>query len=147
MNSLIKRTCTVIMLITLLTACGNSGQEHIDENLPLEQQVDRLIENNSYTTALNILAQYDRENPEIKVLLEKTHLNYGLHSMHTFDQTEMRTRMNNALVQFTEVLKLNPNNVVAREQIEQILMIYSTIPNREPDPDVIEALREVGVEY
>jgi hypothetical protein len=40
-----------------------------------------------------------------------------------------------------------PNNAVAREQIEQIMMIYGTIPDREPEPDVLEGLREVGFDY
>lgn len=128
------------------SACSSSEEESIDTNLTLSEQIDLLIEENRYTVAIEILDDEDRDNPEIRNLLEKTHLNYGLHSMNTFDQTEMRTRMNNALAQFTEVLRLNPNNVVAREQITQILAIYDTIPGREPEPDVLEGLREVGIE-
>lgn len=145
-NRFFTKISALIILIYLLSACGNAENDLIDETLPLGQQIDRLIENDRYTTALSLLAEYDRDEPEIRLLLEKTHLNFGLHSMNTFDLNEMRTRMNNALVQFTEVLKLNPGNVVAREQIEQILMIYSTIPNREPDPDVLDGLRDVGFE-
>ena len=138
----------VLLILTLtLSACSQSDSEYIDENLSLSEQIDRLIDNNQYETALNLLENEDRENPETRVLLEKTHLNYGLHSMNTFDQSEMRSRMNNALVQFTEVLKLNSDNSVAREQIEQIMAIYSTIPNREPEPEVLEGLREVGFNY
>lgn len=130
----------------LVIACSSSENETLDPNLTLEEQIDLLIEENRYTTALEILNAEERDDPEIRNLLEKTHLNYGLHSMNTFDQTEMRTRMNNALSQFTEVLRLNPNNVVAREQIGQILTIYDTIPGREPEPEVLEGLREVGFE-
>ncbi|TVR29531.1 MAG: hypothetical protein EA390_09660 [Balneolaceae bacterium] len=138
----------LLLILTLtLSACNQSDSEYIDENLSLSEQIDRLIDNNQYETALNLLENEDREDPEIGVLLEKTHLNYGLHSMNTFDQSEMRSRMNNALVQFTEVLKLNSDNSVAREQIEQIMAIYSTIPNREPEPEVLEGLREVGFNY
>ncbi len=138
----------VLLILTLtISACSQSDSEYIDENLSLSEQIDRLIDNNQYETALNLLENEDRENPETRVLLEKTHLNYGLHSMNTFDQSEMRSRMNNALVQFTEVLKLNSDNSVAREQIEQIMAIYSTIPNREPEPEVLEGLREVGFNY
>ena len=146
-NRLFTKITAIVILLSLLSACGNPENEVIDENLPLDRQIDRLIENNNYTTALSLLEEFDREDPEIRLLLEKTHLNFGLYSMNTFDLNEMRTRMNNALVQFTEVLKLNPGNVVAREQIAQILMIYSTIPNRDPDPAVLEGLREVGFEY
>jgi hypothetical protein len=119
----------------------------VDENLPLPQQIDRLIEANEYETALELLRNMDTDDSEVRLQLEKTHLNYGLHSMNTFDQTEMRTRMNNALTQFTEVLRINPDNNVAREQIEQIMTIYETIPNRQPEPEVLEGLREVGFNY
>lgn len=140
-----------ISLITalglLVTACSNDTPDIVNEDLPLPQKIDLLIETNEYETALSLLSEEDREDPEIRLLLEKTHLNYGLHSMNTFDQTEMRTRMNNALTQFTEVLKINPQNRVAREQIEQIMAIYSTIPNRQPEPEVLEGLREVGFDY
>ena len=140
---------SILLLVSVLlwfTACNSSENETIDPNLTLSEQVDLLIEQNRYTTALEILYDEEIDDPEIRSLLEKTYLNYGLHSMNTFDQTEMRTRMNNALAQFTEVLKLNPNNVVAREQIGQILTIYDTIPGREPEPEVLEGLREVGFE-
>jgi hypothetical protein len=115
-------------------------------NLTLSDQINNMIDADQYEVALNRLSEEDRTDPEVLLLLEKTHLNYALHSMTTFDQTEMRTRMNNALVQFTEVLRINPNNIVAREQIEQILAIYQTFPNRAPDPEVMEGLREFGYE-
>lgn len=130
-----------------LNSCGKPDTDVDISNLPLHEQIDRLIEANDYEVALSLLGDEDKDDPEVQLLLEKTHLNYGLHSMNTFDQTEMRTRMNNALVQFTEVLKLNPDNSFAREQIEQIMAIYSTIPNREPEPHVLEGLREVGFSY
>jgi hypothetical protein len=136
-----------IFILIFFSACSSDTPEVVDENLPLPQKIDRLIETNEYETALSLLSSEDREDPEIKLLLEKTHLNYGLHSMNTFDQTEMRTRMNNALSQFTEVLRINPQNSVARDQIEQIMAIYATIPNRQPEPEVLEGLREVGFDY
>jgi hypothetical protein len=134
-------------LVFLISACGGSDTEYLDESLPLSEQIDRLIENNRYETALSLLDEEDRNDPEILSLYERTHLNYALHSMNTFDETEMRTRMNRALVQFTEVLRINPQNAVAREQIEQIMMIYATIPDRDPEPEVLEGLREVGFNY
>ena len=136
-----------LLIPMLLLACTESENNRLNENLTLPEQVDRLIESNRYEEALVLLIDEDRGDIEIRTLLEKTHLNYGLHSMNTFDQTEMRTRMNNALVQFTEVLRLNPDNSFAREQISQIMAIYSTIPNREPEPDVLDGLRDVGFNY
>ncbi|MFO7845753.1 MAG: hypothetical protein R6V27_04255 [Balneolaceae bacterium] len=144
---MMKRLLIVLAAASLLlTACGEESNE-MDSDLPLDAQVDLLIEQNEYETALDVLAQEDSENEEVALLLEKTHLNYGLYSMNTFDETEMRTRMNNALLQFTEVLKINPNNSVARENIEQIMGIYATIPDRNPEEEVLEGLREVGFDY
>lgn len=129
----------------LFVSCNEP--EMVDENLPLPQQIDQLIKENEYETALSLLEAEDREDPEIQLLLEKTHLNYGYHSMNTFDEQEMRTRMNNALVQFTEVLRINPGNAAAREQIEQIMAVYATMPDRAPREEVLQGLREVGLNY
>lgn len=135
-----------IYLFAICLALISCGEETAEQNLdmPLEDRINLLIEQNEYDTALDVLSEREITDPDIAQLKEKVHLNYGLHSMNTFDQTEMRTRMNNALSQFTEVLKINPNNTVAREQIQQILDIYATIPNRSPEEDVMEGLRDVG---
>lgn len=135
-----------IYLFAICLALISCGEETAEQNLdmPLEDRINLLIEQNEYDTALDVLSERDISDPDIAQLKEKVHLNYGLHSMNTFDQTEMRTRMNNALSQFTEVLRINPNNTVAREQIQQILDIYATIPNRSPEEDVMEGLRDVG---
>ncbi|HMB40614.1 MAG TPA: hypothetical protein VKM37_01470 [Balneolaceae bacterium] len=139
---------TLLLFAIFLQSCSSDdSQPTLDEDLAISEQIDLLIENDDYETALDILEEMDQSDPEIQTLLEKTHLNYGLHSMSTFDETEMRTRMNNALTQFTEVLRINPDNSVAREQIEQIMGIYATIPNRQPEPEVLEGLREIGFDY
>jgi hypothetical protein len=139
---------TLILFVLFSQSCSSDdSRPAIDENLTISEQIDLLIENDDYETALEILEDMDHSEPEIQTLREKTHLNYGLHSMSTFDETEMRTRMNNALTQFTEVLRINPDNTVAREQIEQIMGIYATIPNRQPEPEVLEGLREIGFDY
>ena len=149
---------TLIALVVL--SCGgnaNSGNSggpdsgmadanDVATDLPIAQQIDALIDMDLYEDALERLEGQDMQDSQIRMLREKTHLNYGLHSMMTFDQTEMRTRMNRALRQFTIVLEINPQNRVAREQIDQILMIYGTMPDRSPDPDVLEGLRTVGYE-
>lgn len=144
---MIKRNVFLMLLMGLLMmACGGETAER-NLDMSMNEQVDLLIEQNEYEAALDLLSDKDRSDPEVARMLEKTHLNYGLHSMNTFDSTEMRTRMNNALTQFTEVLKINPDNTVARDQIQQIMSIYATIPNRSPDDDVLEGLRDVGFDY
>lgn len=146
-NRYLTLTCIVLLAIFIQSCSSDESQPSINEDLTISEQIDLLIDNNDYETALDILEEMDQTDPEIQTLREKTHLNYGLHSMSTFDEAEMRTRMNNALIQFTEVIRINPQNSVAREQIEQIMAIYATIPNRQPEPEVLEGLREVGFDY
>lgn len=141
------RITPLFLILLLMISCGKSEPDVADENLPLPQKIDQLIEQNEYEEALSLLENENQDDEQIELLREKTHLNYGLNSMNTFDQTEMRTRMNNALTQFTEVLRINPQNQVARNNINQILSIYQTIPDRDPEPEVLEGLREVGIEY
>lgn len=138
---------SLLSFLLLFAACSNEETPYLDEDMSITDQVGILIENDEYESALSLLQEEDQSNPEVLRLMEKTHLNYGLHSMNTFDESEMRSRMNNALVQFTEVLRINPENNVAREQISQIMGIYATIPERDPEPDVLEGLREVGFDY
>jgi len=137
---------SILLLALIFKACGNDTP-YVDSDMPVEQQVNILIEQDEYEAALRLLDDESMDSPQIMELREKTHLNYGLHSMNTFDADQMRTRMNNALVQFTEVLKINPRNAVAREQIEQIMGVYATMPDRGPETEVIDGLREVGFDY
>lgn len=146
-NRYLTFTFIVLLAIFIQSCSSDESQPSINEDLTISEQIDLLIDNNDYETALDILEEMDQTDPEIQTLQEKTHLNYGLHSMSTFDEAEMRTRMNNALIQFTEVIRINPQNSVAREQIEQIMAIYATIPNRQPEPEVLEGLRDVGFDY
>lgn len=142
--SLMSKLSFIFLLTVLFVSCNQTSDDTVDENLPLAEQIDQLIENDKYEEALSLLEDEDREDPEIRLLLEKTHLNYGYYSMNTFDLDEMRTRMNNALVQFTEVLRINPENEAAKQQISQIMGVYDTMPDRGPEPEVLEGLREVG---
>ena len=138
----IKYKLILILLVVIVAGCGNGNE------LPpgtLDEKVDRYIEQDRYEEALRLLDGEDREDPEVRLLLEKTHLNYALNSMSTFDAGEMRTRMNTALIQFVEVLKINPENSVARNQIQQILGVYDTMPDRGPEPEAVNALQEVGI--
>ncbi|MFU8813009.1 MAG: hypothetical protein ACNA78_08570 [Balneolaceae bacterium] len=137
------------VLILLAAACSEQADAPAvpDADAPLSERVDFLIAQDRYEQALSLLEGENRQDQEILRQFEKVHLNYGLNSMSTFDPNQMRTRMNNALVQFTEVLRINPNNQMARQQIEQIMDVYATMPDRGPDEEVLEGLREVGYSY
>lgn len=128
-----------LILFPLTLSCGGAESDQ-----PLDVQIDQLIEENRYEEALDLVERNESELEEPDLQREKVHLNYGLNLMSTFDESEMRTRMNEAMRQFIEVLRINPENQMAREQINQILMVYDTIPDREPEPDVTERLNELG---
>ncbi len=142
---MLNRTGIWILISLILASCsgGTSEKEELPGNL--SEKIDYLIEDSRYETALEVLEKEDESDPSVLRLLEKTHLNYGIHNMNTFDGREMRTRMNDALRQFTEVLRINPANQAARSHIDQILQVYRTIPDRSPEEDVLRGLREVGI--
>src|SRR5690625_4299985 len=162
MNYPFKMTMTTVRYLTLffvlsafLFSCSN-GEEtrqgaathtEIDSNLPLAEQIDLYIEQDRYDEALELLSSEDPDSPDTLVQLEKTHLNYGLHSMNTSDQDKMTPQMNKAVKHESEGLKINSDSQVGREEIEQTMMIYATVPDREPEPEVLQGLREVGINY
>lgn len=111
----------------------------------ISQQVDTYINNDQYDESLAFL-DGKRESPEYSTLKEKTHLNYGIYLIYNSEPANMRENANNALRQFVEVLKINPDNQKAVSEIENILSIYRTFPDRKPAEDVNEDLRELGFE-
>ncbi len=113
----------------------------------LAEQVDAFIESDQYMDALTLLSAKD-ETPEVLKLKEITHLNYGLFlEYRDSNTTNMRDKMNSALLQYVEVLKLNVENEKAISEIDQIMGIYSTFPNRTPDEQVMKELQALGFEY
>lgn len=143
----------IFSLVLFVTACSSETDQKptttgnsvtIPDNSSATERIDLWIEANDYESALAWLEQQDTQDPAIQLLFEKTWLNYGLHNMITFDAQNMRTQMNNALRCFAEVLEINPQNQVAREQISQILGVYRTMPDRSPEPDVLERLAALG---
>lgn len=140
-------TTVAVLLILLLASC-TSGGDGAKQGLAASDSptalVDAWIEQNQYDQALEYLAGQDTSSADIRLLLEKTHLNNAFYSMSTFDPGQMRTRMNDALRSFAKVLRINPSNQTAREQINQILGVYRTMPGRGPEPDVTEELRALG---
>jgi len=130
--------CVFILLLTI--ACA---QEQ-DKPQNLSTQIDALIEKDMYSDALIIL-EGQEASEEINTMKEKVYLNYGLFlEYRDSNVTNMRDKMNGALAQYVEVLKLNKDNEKAITEIEQILGIYSTFPDRSPDETIIAELKELG---
>lgn len=118
------------------------------EDLP--KQVDQLIAEDNYEEALNLIKAANPETTEadLKTLREKTHLNYGIYLEYRGpEDSTMRDRMTSALEQYIEVLKINPNNQKAISEVNQIMGIYSTMPDRSPGEEIIAELNNLGFDY
>lgn len=138
------RYLSFIFCVLLFVACSSGTPE----NLP--KQIDQLIANDNYTQALSMLdnANPDQTDADLEKLREKTHLNYGLYlELRGPEGSTMRDRMTSALEQFISVLEINPNNQKARSEIERIMKVYNTMPNKSPGKEIMADLRELGFNY
>ncbi len=133
-------------MLTLLLFISCSSEPPGD----LRSKVDGFIAEDQYEQALTMI---DRANPEqadanLDSLREKTHLNYGIYLEYRGPEgSSMRKRMTSALEQYIEVLKINPDNRKARAEIEQIMGIYSTMPDKSPGEEIITELNKLGFDY
>lgn len=131
-------TSLLLMLFVLISACSDSPQT-------LEQQVDVLIQEQKYDEAITLLDS--KESSEtVSSLKENVHLQHGIYLIYNADPSQMRENANNALREFIAVLEINPENEKARAEIQQIINIYRTFQNRQPDEEVIKRLEEFGFE-
>ncbi len=128
----------LLLLIAGTVACSQNKSQNIAES------VDSMISEDRYVEALTLL-EAQEESAEVLKLKETVHLNYGLFlEYRDSNTTNMRDKMTSALMQYVEVLKINKDNEKAISEIEQILGIYSTFPDRQPNEDVMNELRELG---
>lgn len=135
-----------LSFLTVLFFISCSSQTPKD----LSKQVDQLIAEDNYEQALTLINEADPKQTEadIDTLKEKTHLNYGIYLEYRGPEgSSMRDRMTSALEQYIAVLKINPGNQKAISEIEQIMSIYSTMPDRSPGEDIITELNELGFDY
>lgn len=132
------------LIALLFISCSNETPE----NLP--EQIDQLIAEDNYSEALDLLNNADPEQTDANIpeLKEKTYLNYGLYYEYRGpEDSSMRERMTTALEQFIEVLKINPGNEKARTEVQQIMDIYETMPDKSPGDDIVSELNELGFDY
>lgn len=136
----------LIFLLSLLTFISCSGEQ--PENL--EETVNQLIAEDNYEKALEYIENADSgtTDADLERLKEKTHLNYGLYLEYRGPEgSTMRDRMTSALEQYIAVLKINPENEEATSEIEQIMDIYQTMPDRSPGEDIVSELNKLGFDY
>lgn len=138
------RNFAIILLAVLFVGCSGESPEN------LSKEVDQLIAEDNYNRALELIdnANPDQTDADIPRLREKTHLNYGLYLEYRGpEDSSMRDRMTSALEHFIEVLNINPQNQTARAEIQQIMGIYQTMPDRSPGEKIMEDLRALGFNF
>lgn len=139
----------IFALPFILISCSKNQKSEQISIQPVEQtinnQIEALLDADRYMDALELLTNLENTE-EINSLREIIHLNYGLFlEYRDSNVSNMRDKMNGALRQYIEVLKINPDNEKAITEIEQILEIYSTFPDRSPDPDIMDELEKLGL--
>jgi len=138
------RYLTFLFLSLLFLSCSNEPQQD------LPTRIDHLISEDNYVKALDLLNNADssKTNADLELLKEKTHLNYGIYLEYRGpEESTMRDRMTSALEQYIAVLKINSKNEKARSEIQQIMNIYSTMPDKSPGEDILTDLRDLGFDY
>ncbi|MGK7369931.1 MAG: hypothetical protein ACNS64_06925 [Candidatus Halalkalibacterium sp. M3_1C_030] len=133
-----------LTLLIFIVACGTQTPENLSE------RIDQLIAEDNYKQALTLINEADPAQTEadLEKLKEKTHLNYGIYLEYRGPEgTSMRDRMTTALEQYIAVLKINPDNQKARSEIDQIMSIYSTMPDKSPGEDIVSELNKLGFDY
>ncbi len=138
------RYLLVFLTALLFISCSSETPEDVPK------RIDELIANDQYTQALSLLEDLnpDETDADISRLREKTHLNYGMYMMiRGPEESTMRDRMTSALEQFIATLNINPENEQARSQIEKIMGIYNTMPDKSPGEEILADLRELGFNY
>jgi len=134
----------LLAIVFTFTACTGTTDA---PSMTLEDQVGALVAELKFEEAIKVIKSADTNEPSVKALLAKTHLDYGIHIEYN-DNTipTMRDKMVGALYQYIEVLKLQPDNEKAMAEIDQIIGIYQTMPGRTLPADILEELRARGLD-
>lgn len=140
---LILSTLLLAFAITFVACTGTTEAP----SMTIEDQVGFLVAEYKFEEALKVIQSADINEPAVKALLAKTHLDYGIHIEYN-DTTipTMRDKMVGALYQYIEVLKLEPQNEKAVAEIDQIISIYQTMPGRTLPADIVEELVARGMD-
>jgi hypothetical protein len=146
MNRLFVLSIALLGLLFTFSACGGSDSAPAPEDMGAT--INQYIKNDNYAEAIELLNDADpAEVANLALLKEKVHLNYGLYLEYRGGDKDMRDRMTGALRQFIKTLQINADNDKARAEIEQIMGIYQTMPNKSIPEDIITNLQELGYNY
>lgn len=140
---MIKHLTVLVMLLFMTSHCDSTTPSNPQS---LEQSVATLIEANNFEEALDLLNKEDSTKPEIVSLFVDTHYKYGIY-LEYYEKTQtMRDKMTSALRQYILALKLDPTHEGSIAEIQQIISIYKTFPDRTLPADIHRELSALGLD-
>lgn len=134
------------ILFTLLLISVQCDSFTARQPQSIEQSIASLVEENKYEEALNMLQEQDTTKTEIITLLVDTHYKYGIYLEYYEKAQTMREKMTSALRQYIAALKLNPAHEGSIAEIQQIILIYQSFPDRALPADIHRDLSALGLD-
>ncbi len=124
----------------------------------LQQKVDYLLnsdnsdrdKSNDFNPALfeEVVPQLQKkDDPQSKHELAQLYLKHGIWNMYYSPYTatpKMRIAVTAALKDFIHVLQIDPGNQEAARQINQIIDVYKTMPDKSVPEEVVPQLKKLG---
>lgn len=142
---MITRITLFIILTAFVVSCSSEeGQNENMQQPAMEQSAEQ--QTPDFESRIAELKSKD-QTEETLAELEQAHLDYGIYLIYNSDPSQMRENANKALTEFIAVLEINPENEKAMAEIDQIMGIYASFPDRSPDEEIVEKLRELGFNY
>lgn len=159
-----KKLLLILVIPMFIVAACQKNTDKTDrtaakfKGMTLQQKADYLINsNNNDQDPTNdfderlyqqVVAQLKGKNDEqSKDLLAKVYLKHGIWVIYSGPSSatgNMHQAVTQSLKDFINVLDIEPHNQQARDQINQILQIYKTMPDKSPDPSLVPKLRQLG---
>lgn len=126
------------------------------QNKTLKQKAEYLInsnnmdqnKNNDFSPALyqQVVKQLKAKNdPASQNLLAQVYLRHGMYKLYNGPiKGNMHEAVTESLQDFINVLHIDPHNQKARHEINQILNIYKTMPNKSVAKPLVPKLQKLG---
>lgn len=130
-----------VLLFSFLISCSSEQQADPQQIAATEE-----VQTPDFEAIISGL-QDQQQTEQVKNELEQAHYNYGVYLIYNTDPSQMRVSANKALRQFISVLRINPDNEKAMAEIDQIMSIYASFPDRSPDEEIVQELRDLGFNY
>ena len=117
----------------LLNSNDTDSNKNNDFDPALYQQVMAELENKN-----------DAQSQQVKAQLYLKHGVWSIDFGVTHGAKNMRAAVTQSLEDFIHTLEIDPNNQAAKQQINQILNVYKTMPGKSVPEKVVPQLKKLG---